>query len=133
MNRRPSTKPVRRTSSHVARAQFKARAHAWTERIGVQPRRLQVQAMRRKWASCSTAGTVTFSVDLLREPGDFQDVVIVHELLHLNVPNHGRLFRSLMKAYVPEWERIARGRTSRSCGFQILPVERDARGEERTG
>jgi len=79
--------------------------------------------MRRKWASCSTAGTVTFSSDLLRESADFQDVVIVHELLHLLVPNHGRVFRSLMNAYLPGWERVARGRTSRSCGFQTLPRE----------
>lgn len=126
MTPRSSTTPERRSSSHAARAQFTARARAWTERIGVQPRRLQVQAMRRKWASCSTLGTVTFSADLLREPADFQNVVIVHELLHLNVPNHGRLFRSLMKAYVPDWERVARGRTSRSCGFQVLPNEASA-------
>jgi hypothetical protein len=26
--------------------------------------------------------------------------VIVHELLHLKVPNHGKLFRALMKAYL---------------------------------
>lgn len=115
--------PGRRTRAYTARTLLKSRAHAWIERIGVQPRRLQVQSMRRKWASCSTAGTVTFSADLLHEPADFQDVVIVHELLHLNVPNHGRLFRSLMKAYVPDWERVARGRTSRSCGFQVMPRE----------
>jgi predicted metal-dependent hydrolase len=77
--------------------------------------------MRRKWASCSTAGTVTFSTDLLLEGEDFQEVVIVHELLHLLVPNHGRVFRSLMKAYVPTWERIASGRVSRSCGFGQRP------------
>ncbi|MFQ3684915.1 YgjP-like metallopeptidase domain-containing protein, partial [Roseiflexus sp.] len=26
--------------------------------------------------------------------------VIVHELLHLKVPNHGRLFRALLKSYL---------------------------------
>jgi predicted metal-dependent hydrolase len=122
---------MRRTQTGVAagrrhtdaREDFKAQAKEWVKRIGVRPRRLQIQTMRRKWASCSTAGTVTFSDDLLREAADFQEVVIVHELLHLLVPNHGRLFRSLMKAYVPNWERAASGRVSRSCGFGQRPDE----------
>jgi len=28
-------------------------------------------------------------------------------LLHLRVPNHGKLFRSLMSLYLPKWEEIA--------------------------
>jgi predicted metal-dependent hydrolase len=77
--------------------------------------------MRKKWASCSTSGTVTLSRDLLAESLEFRTFVIVHELLHLQVPNHGRLFRRLMSAFVPEWERVAVGRVSRSCGFQAPP------------
>ena len=29
----------------------------------------------------------------------------VHELLHLRVRNHGKLFRALMSAHVPGWRR----------------------------
>jgi hypothetical protein len=32
--------------------------------------------------------------------------VIVHELLHFFVPNHGRLWKSLMRAYLNDYERI---------------------------
>jgi predicted metal-dependent hydrolase len=42
----------------------------------------------------------------VHEPKTFQDYVIVHELLHLQVPNHGKLFKSLMNAYLPGWEAI---------------------------
>ena len=69
-------------------------------------------------ASCSTAGRVSFSSDLLTEDLAFQDLVIVHELLHLQVPNHGRLFQSLLRAYLPAWEGIARGRMARRCGYE---------------
>jgi predicted metal-dependent hydrolase len=97
-------------------AALKAEVRHWAARIGVQPKRMQVQRMTKKWASCSTAGRICLSRELLGEERRFQDVVIVHELLHLLVPNHGKLFKSLMTAYVPSWEHVSRGRMSRACG-----------------
>jgi len=38
-----------------------------------------------------------------KEIGDY---VIVHELLHFNVPNHGKLWKSLMTAYLGDYEKI---------------------------
>ena len=32
------------------------------------------------------------------------EFVIVHEFVHLLAPIHGRLFRSFMHAYLPDWE-----------------------------
>ncbi len=92
----------------------------WAAKIGVVPRRVQIQRMSTKWASCSTSGRIYLSRDLLSETRAFRAVVIVHELLHLSVPNHGKLFKSLMNAYIPRWEEIARGRASRFCGYQRL-------------
>jgi predicted metal-dependent hydrolase len=81
--------------------EFKATARAWAEKIRVKPTRIQVQRMTKKWASCSPGGVVTFSTDLLGEDRGFGESVIVHELIHLKVPNHGAVFRSLLKAYLP--------------------------------
>ena len=33
--------------------------------------------------------------------------MIAHELLHLSVPNHGKLWKSLMRAHLGDWERAA--------------------------
>jgi len=100
---------------------FKASVRRWASWIGVEPQRVQIQRMTTKWASCSTSGRVSFSRDLLREDPLFREVVIVHELIHLRVPNHGRLFKSLMNAYLPDWEEKVNGRVSRLCGYQRLP------------
>jgi len=86
--------------------QFKIQVIKWAEKISVKPRQIRVQKMTKKWASCSTNGWVCFSTDLLKEPRAFQDYVIVHELLHLQVPNHGKLFKSLLNAYLPERDKI---------------------------
>lgn len=81
---------------------FKAEVHTWARRIGVEVQELHIRAMKRKWGSCSTTGRVTFDVGLLAAPAAFRREVIVHELLHLKVPNHGKVFRSLLKAYLAQ-------------------------------
>jgi predicted metal-dependent hydrolase len=81
---------------------LKDEVHRWAERLGVEPKEIHIRSMKRKWASCSSSGRVTFDTDLLREPTGFRSEVIVHELLHLKVANHGKLFRSLMRAHLSE-------------------------------
>jgi len=44
---------------------------------------------------------VSFAADLLARPKRFQERVILHELLHLRVANHGRLHRAYVSAYGP--------------------------------
>jgi predicted metal-dependent hydrolase len=85
-------------------ALLKAEVEAWAKRIGVEPKEVHVRPMTKKWASCSSMGRLTFSTELLREPASFRREVIVHELLHLKVPNHGRVFRALQRAYLAEQE-----------------------------
>jgi predicted metal-dependent hydrolase len=36
---------------------------------------------------------------------ELADYVIVHELLHFYVPNHGKLWKSLMRAHLGDYER----------------------------
>ena len=80
------------------RAVLCERVASWARRLNVQPRQVRVQCMTRKWGSCSAAGIVTLATDLADQDVGFQDFVIVHELLHLRVPNHGKLFKALLTA-----------------------------------
>ena len=79
---------------------FKSEVLAWAERIGVEPNSITLRPMKRKWASCSSKGNLSFSTDLLYQSADFRRKTIVHELLHLKIPNHGKLFRALEKVYL---------------------------------
>ncbi len=84
---------------------LKDEVRTWSERLEVAPREVRVAEMTRKWASCSSRGRVTFASDLLAQPEDVRREVIVHELLHLKVPNHGPLFRALLSAHLAHAER----------------------------
>ncbi|HNB54252.1 MAG TPA: M48 family metallopeptidase [Anaerolineales bacterium] len=85
-------------------AVFKTEVRAWAERIGVTPQLLTVRPMKRKWASCSSKGNLTFDTTLLHQSASFRRKVIVHELLHLKYPNHGKMFHAMEKMYLAEAE-----------------------------
>ena len=89
---------------------IRARVEYWARRLNVRPRRIRIQPMTRKWGSCSKSGTVTLATDLADQHPSFQDFVIAHELLHLRVPTHGRLFKALMTAHAPDWKKHDVGR-----------------------
>jgi predicted metal-dependent hydrolase len=84
--------------------EFKLRVLEWAAKLDVQVRSLAVRPMRNKWASCSTAGSLNFNGELLSLPRELADYVIVHELLHFSVPNHGRLWKSLMRLHLGDYE-----------------------------
>lgn len=76
----------------------------WSDRIQVTVKQIQFRSMKRKWASISTIGRLTINTELLDLPKELGEFAIVHELVHLLVPNHGKLFKCLMSAYLPDWE-----------------------------
>jgi len=97
---------MRTTATNKSMDSFKARVLEWAVLARVSPDQIRVQPMRRKWASCSMRGWCTFASDLLDEAPAFQDYVILHELLHLKIRNHGPVFRSLLTVLMPSWRRF---------------------------
>lgn len=103
-------------SSLFPMQELKRRTLGWAARLRVNPKVIRVQEMRRKWGSCSSAGTVTLASDLAVQDQRFQDYVIVHELLHLRLSTHGRVFKALMSAHVPGWQAMEQRRQRRLWG-----------------
>lgn len=88
------------------KAEFKERVRHWADKLDVKIVWLGVRPMRNKWASCSTAGHLNFSDELIGLDRELWDYVIVHELLHFFVPNHGKLWKSLMRAHLGDYEKV---------------------------
>jgi predicted metal-dependent hydrolase len=88
------------------KAAFKERVRSWAERLGARVTSISVRPMATKWASYSTTGRLTFDSDLLTLREELQDYVIAHELLHFHAPNHGRLWKSLMRLHLGEHELL---------------------------
>ena len=86
--------------------EFKARVREFAKKMDIEVKALAIRPMKNKWASCSTDGNLNFNKELLDMEKEIGDYVIVHELLHFNIPNHGKLWKSLMTAYLGDYEKI---------------------------
>jgi len=106
-----------------SKEEFKKRTGDWAGKIGVQINTISLRRMKNKWASYTErSGLLIFNAELLDMDEKLIDYVIVHELLHFLVPNHGRLWKSMMTGFIPDWkdreEALAgsRKKTSASAG-----------------
>jgi hypothetical protein len=86
-----STTEIRRMVAH------------WAKRVGVQPGRLQLRDMYQKWGSCSSRGNITLNTALCNLPRALAEYVVLHELVHLRIFNHGKEFKALMAAHMPDY------------------------------
>ena len=80
--------------------EFKLEVARCAKDVGVEPKEIHVRQMKRKLASCSSRGRLTFDASLLMEQTEPRLRAILHELLHLRFPNHGKMFRSLLNAHL---------------------------------
>lgn len=87
---------------------FKNKVYKYADDLDIKINSLSVRPMKNKWASCSTAGNLNFNLELISMPKKLGEYVIVHELLHFHVPNHGKLWKSLMRAYLGDYEKLER-------------------------
>jgi len=78
----------------------------WQEKLNIKFNRIQIMKMKNKWSSCSTTGNITLNSELTKLPKEIAEYAILHELLHLIVPNHGKTFKALLSAYMPNWELL---------------------------
>jgi predicted metal-dependent hydrolase len=83
-------------------------ARHWAARLGIKTPIVHIRQMSTKWGSISTAGRLTLNSELLDLHKPLGEFVVVLELVHLLVPNHGRVFKSFLHAYLPDWQQRER-------------------------
>lgn len=78
--------------------------NTYSETMGVRPHQISYKATRSYWGKCFIQShNIIFSYYLLLLPEWCVEQVIVHELAHLIVANHGPKFHALMDKFYPHW------------------------------
>src|SRR2546427_416826 len=82
-------------------------------------------ASTTRWPSYSRTGRLPSDALHLELRQELQDYVIAHDLLHFHAPNHGKLWKSLMRAHLGEYEpredelrRVAHNRATYPTAFR---------------
>jgi len=67
----------------------------------------QVRDMKTRWGSCTPQKrSIRLNLQLVKYPPECLQYVIIHELAHLQVPNHGPAFKAVMDRNMPQWRRF---------------------------
>lgn len=76
----------------------------WEQVLGVKARTIAYRNMKSRWGSCQPAtGRICINVRLALYPPECLEYVVVHELCHLLVSNHGPCFKGLLDRVMPDW------------------------------
>ena len=80
----------------------------------------EVKHMRAKWGSCvQKKRHILLNLELARVPRSCIEYVVIHELCHLVVKNHGKMFEALLTQRLPSW----RVRRKELNDFIAMPME----------
>lgn len=75
---------------------------------GIDKPSIIVREQRRRWGSCDTKRTLRINWRIIQAPYSLIDYVLVHELVHLQHPNHTREFWREVERLVPDFEQRRR-------------------------
>ena len=83
---------------------------SWCARFGEAHVTWKLRRMKSIWGSCHWRKRhITYNSELFRYPTELIEYVVVHELIHLQVHNHGPVFQARMDEWMPDW-RVRRRR-----------------------
>jgi predicted metal-dependent hydrolase len=78
--------------------------HKWEQRLKVSVKTCSLRRMTTRWGTCNyRTKHIRLNTELVTRPSYLCEYVVVHEMVHLIVPNHGARFIALMNEHYPSW------------------------------
>ena len=79
----------------------------WEEITKLYSSSWQIRKMKTRWGSCNIkTKKIWFNLHLAQTTNSCLEYIILHELLHIRVPNHGKEFKEQMDKYMPQWREV---------------------------
>ena len=73
------------------------------DRIGASPAAVDVRELGYRWGSCGPRGNLNFHWRVVCLPPRIVEYVVVHELVHLVEPHHGKEFWRRVERVIPDY------------------------------
>lgn len=79
----------------------------WAEKLEERDVIWQIKSMKTLWGSCNARRrSLLFNLELARVPKECIEYVVVHELTHLKIQNHSKVFEFLLGQQIPNWKSL---------------------------
>ena len=79
---------------------------AWYAKItGYKPASIKITNAQKRWGSCGPKRTLNFSWRLVMAPMEVIDYLVVHELVHIEHPDHSKLFWTKVQSILPDYKK----------------------------
>ncbi|HEY5668180.1 MAG TPA: SprT family zinc-dependent metalloprotease [Candidatus Saccharimonadales bacterium] len=82
------------------------RLKALASQMGYEYKSVGVKQLKSRWGSCNTHKEITLNLFLMQLPWHLIDYVLVHELVHTKVMQHGAPFWQEFEKYVPDAKQL---------------------------
>ena len=77
----------------------------WEMTTGMRCSEYRTRYMKTRWGTCNHRTKVIWmNVRLAEKPLECIEYVVLHELVHTVVPNHGPEFKAYLDRYMPDWK-----------------------------
>ena len=77
------------------------------QKLEVSKKDLIIKNLKGKWGYCDTrTKDICLNIELSKRNLEFIEYVVLHEICHLLVPNHGPKFKKLLDIHMPKWRQI---------------------------
>ena len=87
---------------YEAKRYLPGRARELANQLGYTFKALTIKNNRTNWGSCSSLKNINLNLHLMRLPDRLIDFIVVHELVHTKIPNHGPTFKATLKSHFPD-------------------------------
>ena len=80
------------------------RVKLYAQKRGFKYNKINITNAQKRWGSCSRQGNLSFAWRLILAPLAIVDSVVVHELTHLEVKNHSKVFWNKVGILDPKYK-----------------------------
>lgn len=87
---------------YEAKRYLPVRTRELADQLGYSINTVTVKNNRTNWGSCSNLKNINLNLHLMRLPDRLIDYILVHELVHTKIPNHGPSFKEQLRSHFPD-------------------------------
>ena len=91
---------------YEAKRYLPGRMKVLADLLGYSYKALTIKNNKTNWGSCSSLKNINLNLHLMRLPDRMIDYIVVHELVHTKIPNHGPEFKARLKGHFPDGDAL---------------------------